>query len=523
MITIFLLIAVIPYPSSPSWESVDGGYTTGGFFVDVDKDSDIDLVVSNGNDMAQQTNRVYYNSGNMIETSASWQSNDMDYHGHCVCGDINNDGYPELAVSNYGSFAPNYDKLYMNNNGTYESNPSWTPSAADNSFGCAFGDVDNDGDLDLAFACGERYTSSRQRVKLYKNNNGTLEQTPSWQSDVQSYFYDVEWVDIDNDGDLDLGCAADGEANLIYENVGGSLGSSPYWQSSDNEGTIEIVFGDVDGDGDLDMAAANNAQISGSSRLVLYRNLGSTLETSPSWQSVQKQYYSCCAFGDVDMDGDLDLAGGGWWEALIIFENRNGNYNSTPDWSWITSNSQDLVCEEISFADIDNRLSPTVNAEMHPVSQTRRLVYLTNRHIRQINSISYSGGQVDPSDYCFSTVDGWVAFDSIFSGQDTVRVTYKYSRDIDVCVTNWRNSRGNFLFLNEGSDVEEERYISFNNLTIPAIVNGPLTIPRALNDYRIYDISGRVIVANIRGSIKLNPGVYFINGSNCRQKFIVIK
>lgn len=523
MLIIFLLISVIPYPTNPSWESTDGGYTTGGVLIDVDKDSDIDLAVSNGNDMGQQTNRCYYNLGNMLEKNASWQSSDQDYHGHCACGDLDHDGYPELAVSNYGSFAPNYDKLYRNNSGTFESNPSWSPNATDNSFGCAFGDVDGDGDLDLAFACGERYSTSKQRIKLYKNNNGVLEQTPSWQSNVQSYFYDVEWVDIDGDGDLDLACSADGEPNLIYENVGGNLGSTPYWQSSDSQGTLEIAFGDVDGDGDLDMVGANNAQISGQSRLVLYRNLGTTLENSPSWQSVQKQYFSCCAFGDVDMDGDLDLAGGGWWEALIVFENRNGNYNTTPDWSWITSNSQDLVCEEIAFGDIDNRSSPTVNAEAHQVAPSSRVIYLNNRHIRQITSISYSGGQVSPSDYCYSHIDGWVSFDSIFSGPDTVKVTYRFSKDIDLCVTNWRNSRGNFLFLNEGSGIEEERLIAHKGIGFPGIVHGPLSIPKKFTNYSIYDIAGRVVVRNRKGLVRLNPGIYFLKSADYSHKFVVIK
>ncbi|RKX71505.1 hypothetical protein DRP53_01230 [candidate division WOR-3 bacterium] len=522
MLIAWIIYLVIPYPNNPSWESTDGGYTTGGVLIDVDMDGDLDLVVSNGNDMATQTNRCYKNTGNALPTTASWNSADRDYHGHCACGDIDNDGYPELAVSNYGSFAPNYDKLYRNQNGNFESSPSWHPTSTTNSFACAFGDVDNDGDLDLAFACGERYTSNPQRVKLFLNINGNISTTPSWESNVQSYFYDVEWVDIDNDGDLDLACAADGAPNLIYENIGGKLGSTPYWQSSDSQGTLEIAFGDFDSDGDLDMAAANNAQLGGESRLVLYRNLGTTLEQSPSWQSNDNRtYYSCCAFGDVDMDGDLDLAGGGWWEPVVVFENRNGNYNPTPDWSWSPPNNRDLVCEEIAFGDIDNRCSPTVNSESHPVAPDHRLIYLNHRYIRKIIRITHSGGNVNPSSYCYDHVNGWVSFDSIFSGPDTVRVTYRYSKDIDLLVTNWVNSRGNFYFLNEGPAIRE--VASKKHRLLPAIVLGPLSIPKEIGPYRLFDISGRLICRDRFDLIPLQTGVYFLKADGYHQKLVVIK
>ncbi|HID32909.1 MAG TPA: hypothetical protein EYP24_05985, partial [bacterium (Candidatus Stahlbacteria)] len=283
------------------------------------------------------------------------------------------------------------------------------------------------------------------------------------------------------------------------------------------------VFGDIDDDGDLDMVAANNAQISGQSSLVLYRNLGTTLETTPSWQSNDgKRYYACCALGDVDLDGDLDLAGGGWWEPLVVFENRGGYYNTLPDWSWSPPNSQDLVCEEICFGDIDNRLSPTVNSERHPVTPAHRLIYLNQRSIRKIISISYSGGQINQSSYCYSAIDGWVSFDSIFTGPDTVRVTYQYSKDIDLLVTNWVNDRGNFYFLNEGPGIEES-VVKSRSYHLPTIVRGPMVIPKDLGSYTIYDVTGRIMVKDRFDPVYLNPGVYLILSQGKTHKLVVIR
>ena len=144
------LLCVIPYPNQPDWESNDDDYSTGGALVDIDLDGDIDFVTGNGNDMDRDPNRVYYNVGDSLETVASWISADSGYNAHISVGDIDYDGFPDLAVANYGDpYAVQYDKLYYNDMGIFDSLPAWRPHNLDNSFGCALGDIDGDGDLDV--------------------------------------------------------------------------------------------------------------------------------------------------------------------------------------------------------------------------------------------------------------------------------------------------------------------------------------------------------------------------------------
>ena len=52
-------LAGMPFNPLPDWESGDVGMrATGGALVDLDRDGWLDLVVSNGNDMATHLNRV---------------------------------------------------------------------------------------------------------------------------------------------------------------------------------------------------------------------------------------------------------------------------------------------------------------------------------------------------------------------------------------------------------------------------------------------------------------------------------
>ena len=49
-----------------------------------------------------------------------------------------------------------------------------------------------------------------------------------------------------------------GEANKVYLNQSGSLQTVATWSSDDTDNTYSITWGDMDGDGDLDLAAGNN-------------------------------------------------------------------------------------------------------------------------------------------------------------------------------------------------------------------------------------------------------------------------
>ena len=91
MIKVYLILFLIPYGNSPSWEGTAGYYSTGGGFCDINGDLYLDFIVSNGNDMQREKNAIHFNINGVIEINPSWLSQDAEYSGHLSINDFNND------------------------------------------------------------------------------------------------------------------------------------------------------------------------------------------------------------------------------------------------------------------------------------------------------------------------------------------------------------------------------------------------------------------------------------------------
>ena len=145
------------------WKHVDGRsgqkyfmetLGSGAAFFDYDADGDPDLYFVNGAPLpgyvSQEipTNCLYQNNGDGTFTDVTEKAGvgDTGYGHGCAVGDYNNDGKLDLYVTNYG-----VNRLYRNNgDGTFTevaesagvTEPRWSTS-------CAFADYDQDGNLDL--------------------------------------------------------------------------------------------------------------------------------------------------------------------------------------------------------------------------------------------------------------------------------------------------------------------------------------------------------------------------------------
>lgn len=439
----------VPFSTVPNWRSADStNYSTGIAWADLNNDGWLDLVVANGNDMARQRLVVYYNSDGTIPRTPDWQSADIDYHGHLAVGDVNKDGFIDVAVSVYigaaGFSQKGRVKLYLNNNGTLSSSPVWTSRDSIYTFSCAFGDANGDGWLELAVACGESYYNRSEYNRIYYNTAGRLDSLPRWKSSTAGYSYDVGWADFDNDGDLDLVFANERGPNRMYTNFGDSIGTIATWSSTDpSQFANSLSIADVNNDAYLDLAISDNNQLGGSGRFKIYLNNAGILSTTPFWSSAFSGYGSGITLADIDNDGDKDLITGGWWQPLRIYVNNGETFPTVPDWT----SSTNSVVEAIVFGDCDNDgLDAIILRRLG--DGLRKLFYFPRSPLHTLLHVVVGNDTLGLTQYSCDLENGWVYLAT--APQTKVLITFVaiVSSDLDFAVSNWDPTIGNYIFHN---------------------------------------------------------------------------
>jgi hypothetical protein len=237
----------------PLTSNVSNAY--GCSWVDVDEDGLLDMYVVNGNG---QNNHLYRNLGGGVfdRDSASAIANDAAGAHGTSWSDYDNDGDLDLFVAtNDGGV----NHLYRNDGTSGFSRVNALPFSTDagTSIGASWGDIDNDGNQDLLVT-----NSLNENDFLYRNlGDGTFapiadaEPTVDGRSSTGSCF-----GDMDNDGDLDLIVAnSSNQTNFLYENDGtGDLALVAAGDvTTDARTSRGVVWVDVDQDGDLDLFVAN--------------------------------------------------------------------------------------------------------------------------------------------------------------------------------------------------------------------------------------------------------------------------
>ena len=299
-----------------------------GSWGDYDNDGNLDLIVANNNGQ----NSLYRNlgGGNFTAITNSAMSSEPGNAGSrtAVWGDYDNDGWLDCFVANGGGTSVNF--LYRNNrDGTFTKILAGDPSLnGGGSFGAAWGDYDNDGRLDL-FVSNQTGAS---RNLLYHNEGGgvftSITAGPGAPSTIDSR--GCAWGDYDNDGYLDLIVANKTLApNLLYHNDGHSgftlVSSGPI--GTDMSHSVGVTWGDYDNDGWLDLFVANE----GENNFLYHNNGDGTFTRVTSGALVNDGGLSRSAsWTDLNNDGFLDLfvANIGLPAGTNFFYINNGNSNS---------------------------------------------------------------------------------------------------------------------------------------------------------------------------------------------------
>jgi len=220
-------------------------------------------------------------------------------------GDYDNDGDLDLAMCGMAT-SGEITRIYNNDGGnlTWDSAQNLQPVKG----AVAWGDVDNDGDLDL-FVQG--IDGSSRKARLYINHPvGTLNESTGVSFTGLSAGV-AEWCDLNNDGDQDLVCSGhDGSTARIifYENDPVGVLTSTGDRGVPAAGLSDLAWGDYDDDGDLDLAKSGN-EGAGDARTRILENDGNGNFSAVT--DLAPYFKSCCSWGDYDNDGDLDLLANG--------------------------------------------------------------------------------------------------------------------------------------------------------------------------------------------------------------------
>ncbi len=245
------------------------------------------------------------------------------------------------------------------------------------------------------------------------------------------------------------------EKASIFRNGPGGLSTAPCQVLTDQVGwVLRLAVGDVDRDGRADVAMASNAQIKYPYSYTLFRNLGDSLEASPSWTiATSGNYASCLAFGDADGDGWPDLATGGWWMPLSVYQNDEGTLGTSPAWQWNSGST--LVAESVLWGDIRGSRLRTAE-DTASGDGSRRLWPLRRSPLQSLVGVYVDGTPLPDSGYCYSLLGSWVSLrQAPEGGMGNVVIRYVYSEAPDLAATNWDPTYGNKAFLNTSTGVAQ--------------------------------------------------------------------
>jgi hypothetical protein len=342
--------------------------------IDYDNDGWLDIYMVNGSTYDALTGKatpphaaLFHNNHDGTFTDVAAQAgvtNDRWGFGVAI-GDFDNDGWPDIFVANFGK-----NRLYHNNHdGTFTDVAEKAGVQLGNwSDGATWGDYDGDGRLDLfvsgyvhydvnnqpssepgaavpAFCqmrgvpveCGPRGLPGEPDHLFHNNGDGTFTDVSvkAGVSDPDRFYgFTAIFVDVNNDGKVDLLVANDSERNYLYINKGdGTFDDQSYISGfalnvdGRETASMGLAVGDYMNNGRVDVLVTDFSD----DYKVLYRNDGDASFTDVARDAgIARISIPFVGWGDGLIDYDND----GWKDAMMI----NGHvYPQVDEHDWGTT------------------------------------------------------------------------------------------------------------------------------------------------------------------------------------------
>ena len=256
--------------------------------------------------------------------------------------DANNDGLLDILLSNANFFGAGQAHSYFTNDGdgTFSSVSNTMTEGTSARGGVAWIDVDGDGDMDAVTCSGA--PGQQTVLWINTGSDFKKQVLIGTGQGIGKYSQAASWGDYDNDGDFDLyitnyGEDPNPEANILFRNdgaIGDSIVMTRLDETSgvgplitDLDYSIASVWLDVDNDGDLDLFVGNDGGYAAGYRSRLYINNNGVFTSETSGNLIENaDFIRSAAAADIDDDGDLEIVVGRDGENRLFINNLdNGN------------------------------------------------------------------------------------------------------------------------------------------------------------------------------------------------------
>jgi len=487
------------------------GSSKGNSWADYNNDGNIDLYITGD---SPRGSFLYKNNGNgtfskIISGAIGDSVGNSGWA--CAWGDYNKDCYADLIITYPDGFLnppihPN--RLFMNNgNGTFTRIDTSSVSGTIAQFTIpVWSDYDLDADLDLFIGSGPINFAAPDY--LYKNNL-TETSVPFFSrittSPIATDSIDGQqwnWIDYDNDGDLD-GFVTNwglGIKNRLYKNNNGSYERMTPATAGDivaEDGEfLANTWGDFDNDGDQDCFITLDGPEPGPPSRY-YNNNGNGTFTrvlnTPIAANEGPNYGA--TNGDYDNDGDLDLYVSGTTNSKGLYRNDLVNGNT-----WIN-----IKCKGSGLPSGSNSSGIGVKVWIkaviygNPVWQIREVSAQNSFDCHNMLNVHFGLGNAVVIDSLIIAWPGGIrdVYTNVFPGR--------------------------FYTANEGQNIDPIGILQLNN-TIPADFVIEQNYPNPFNpatkfrfsipsfsdvNITIYDVTGKEVSVPLHG--KLKPGIYEFN------------
>jgi gliding motility-associated-like protein len=293
---------------TPAGDANLGDYPVGISIADLDGDGKLDIIAANYH---VSTISILRNTSSGIgDISFAAQlvlTSGLDPY-RLVIGDIDGDGKLDIATSNKSGNSVSVLRNVTTGIGNISFDAKIDYPVSTFPYGIVLGDLDGDNKIDIITASA----NSANTISILRNTStsGVINFEPQVNFSTGYSAYDVAIGDLNKDGKGDLAIAnANGNFVSLLTNISSGIGNINFGTHIDfptNAILNNVQLGDIDGDGNLDLAACDAAN-----ELSIFRNtsiIGGAINFSNRIDFVNENNANSVVIGDLDGDGLNDLA-----------------------------------------------------------------------------------------------------------------------------------------------------------------------------------------------------------------------